>query len=514
MSREQEKKLFDAITQVRDDLIEQAQDTSVSAARPMWQRWGAVAACAILVFGIGGFLLQNLHLFMSGFGAGGSGHAEGTVFMSYAGPILPLTLRSQQDGVSASRHISYDFSLANEEFLSVRGAQVRDGYTLYNSSHQEKNVTALYPFTGDFDSLSELKPSILVNGQAVQPILHAGSYSGGFTGAVGDGEEGSLNLKLLNSWEGYKTLLEDGRYLERALSPYPTLSQKVIVYEFTDFTAPLEEYPAATYSIAFTIDPKKTCALQYGFEGTEWDENGYRRFSTFVPDGVSMRPERKLLIVLGDDISEYQLQGYKNGLCEEGNRLDGVTANITRHEAVLSDVVRQLAAEYFLQYGNGDEGFPSGISEEMFIGAVAELLYQYGVFSDMVAERYEYGSLLDVFSETCSLKRVMYLEFPLVIPAGGSVSIEASLHKNPSRDFSCSGSENAGLQGYDMLTQLGSNLRFETLTAEITNTKNIEIVRGNFGFDLSQNITSVDLDPAIEHYYLEIRPIEDNVNQD
>ena len=56
-----------------------------------------------------------------------------------------------------------------------------------------------------------------------------------------------------------------------------------------------------------------------------------------------------------------------------------------------------------------------------------------------------------------------------------------------------------------MVTRLGSSLHFETLTAEITNMEDIEIIRQNFGFDPSAGITRVTLDPFIEHYYLQIK---------
>ena len=56
-----------------------------------------------------------------------------------------------------------------------------------------------------------------------------------------------------------------------------------------------------------------------------------------------------------------------------------------------------------------------------------------------------------------------------------------------------------------MVTRLGSNLHFSGLTAELVNTKLINIVRQNFAFDPSAGITKVTLDPFVEHYYLEIK---------
>lgn len=505
MSRKQEKKLYDGITYIHDDIIEAALDTQLRANRQKWRKWAAIAACAVVVIGIsGGLVLQNLLPFGGNAGSSGSGHAEGSsVFMSYAGPVFPLTISEPDDTVTASRNITYDFALANEDDLRVWGTNVIDSYTLSNTSEKDKTIIALYPFVGNFDELQEQMPDMTVDGQQVSPILYAGSYSGRFTGVYGDDKpDGSENILQLNSWEGYKSLLEDGSYQSNAFSPYPALSQQVIVYNFSDFNAPLEEYDAATQEISFTIDPDKTTILQYGFEGGELGDDGFRRYSYFVPDGVSMRSNTKLLIVLGDDITNYTLQGYKNGATENGNELNDVSVTVTRSQEVLSDVMGRLIDDFFATYGDGTM---QTVPDEMFLGAVSEFLYEYGLLSDTTRDRYQYGMLEDIISETKNLKRVFYLEFPVTIHAGETVSVTAAMHKKPSFDFACSGSKNVGVQGYDMVTRLGSNLHFSGLTAELVNTKLINIVRQNFAFDPSAGITKVTLDPFVEHYYLEIK---------
>lgn len=505
---EREKKLFDAITGIRDDLVEQAQNTKPKAKRPKWQAWGAIAACAVLVVGVGSIMLwQNLLPFggSSGdAGSSGNGHEDGsTVFMSYAGPVFPLTLSQQDSQVTADRHIAYDFSLAHEDSLRVWGAGVQDSYVLSNHSEQERTVSLLYPFAGNFNELTEQMPAITMDGEMVSPILYPGGYSGGFTGVHGeDDPEGSSNILHLNSWEGYKTLLEGGSYQDNALSPHPELDQKVTVYEFSDFKAPLDKYDAATQAITFTINPEKTTILLYGFNGGDYGEGGQRRFSYFVPNETRRESDEKYIIVLGDDIGEYTLQGYKNGATEQGNELDGVSATVTRTERILSDVLSDVVDDFLSVYGDG-EGL--SVPNEVFLGAVSEFMLEYGLLSTSVRDRYELGMLEDIISETKNLDRVFYLEFPVTIPAGESVSMMASLHKRPSYDFHCSGSDNVGIQGYDMVTRLGSNLHFKTLMAEITNIGDIKIIRQNFGFNPSTGITKVTLDPAIKHYYLEIK---------
>lgn len=220
---------------------------------------------------------------------------------------------------------------------------------------------------------------------------------------------------------------------------------------------------------------------------------------------MSMRRDTKLLIVIGDDITDYTLQGYKNGACEKGNELDGVLATITREERVLYEVLGELIHDFFEQY---DDGKSLVVTKEMFLGAVSEFMVKYGLLSDSVRDRYQYGMIEDIISETLNLQRVFYLEFEIMIPADKSISVTADMHKKPSYDFAYSGSNNKGIQGYDMVTLLGSNLSFDALTAELTSTDPIEIIRQNYGFNLPQGVTKVDLDPTEEYYYLEIRPLE------
>ena len=311
--------------------------------------------------------------------------------------------------------------------------------------------------------LGEQLPVVSVDKHQVLPELYAGGYSGGFTGVYGsDNPDGSENILQLDSWEGYKSLMEDGNYQNNAFSPYPELSQQVTVYTFTGFQAP-EEYDAATQAISFTIDPDKTMIMQYGFNGGEYREDGFRRFSYFVPRPEQRHRSTKLLIVIGDDLL-IKLEGYKNGACEAGNELEGVSATVTRSVQDLSQVMRQLIGDFFEQY---DSEYVPVVSKDMFLGAVTEFFYQYGLLSESVRDRYQYGMVEDIISETNTLDRVFYLEFPITVPAGGSITITADMHKEPSYDFYCSGSDNKGIQGYDMVTRLGSNLLFARLTAEL-----------------------------------------------
>ena len=110
--------------------------------------------------------------------------------------------------------------------------------------------------------------------------------------------------------------------------------------------------------------------------------------------------------------------------------------------------------------------------------------------------------LEDIISAAQTNDRVFYLSFDLVIPSGGQVEVTALTCKDASMDFI---GDDAGEDGYDMATRLGSNLTFTGQTASISNYDHIEITGQNFGFDPDHAIDQVELDAAQEHYWLEVR---------
>ena len=479
---------------------------------------------------------------------------EVNAFMSYAGPVFPLTLREENTSISADRSITMDFEpwvpvwISNEEEAASRtnlteaekqdvldtynewypeGGRyqtsdniiVTDTYTLSNKSTEDQTVSILYPFASSLKDLSKNRPTISVNDEIIDTKLHAGSYAGTFQGAWENWAEthenpGSLNLQYIESWTGYQTLLSDGSYLRRALGEYPDLSDiPVIVYTFTDPWGPEEDddagIPNPSMRIMFELDYEKTKVLSYGFHSASNDrENG------IMGRGFSIREEGErwydnpyFLIIIGDDVQNMTYQGYVTGGWDNDAKVEaGVT--ITRTESNLETALREAASFYYgemTDVENYVETDPE-YGFEMYYGLLKEHLVSYGVLSENGAARYDSGWIEDL--DVVGVDRVFWLEAEITIPAGESVTVIATFEKEPSFDFHCANTENKGINGYDMVTTLGSNLRFTQQTACLEDRGQIEIVRQNFGFDLENGVKDVILDLNQAHYWMEIRKLE------
>ena len=186
-----------------------------------------------------------------------------------------------------------------------------------------------------------------------------------------------------------------------------------------------------------------------------------------------------------------------------------MSCSVTRREMTLEAVLDWVCRDSLERYGEDWVSEDGPVNFSMYRRAAAELLVRYGPLSGSPMDRYADGRLDDLLMETLGQERVLYLSFPVTVPAGGSVEVECAFWKAPSYDFGGSGSENEGLQGYDLVTGLGSSLVFTRQSAGLVNLENVELAGQNFGFEPEDGVSSVELDLEQEHYYLEIRPIEE-----
>lgn len=513
------ERLLEAIGSVDEVLLERSEQKVFR-----WKKlcmFVAAAACITLVFaGIHNRTVHNGNT-SDGMGSGNGGHADGSaVFMNYEGPVFPLALMQQEEAVTAERNITFDFANYGQESEgqkdgaseSVAGygksCMVMDDYILENTSDEDKVVTAVYPYAGSFYSQEHLKPRVQVDGKCVEANPLAGIYSNATEELRGvQVPLGIASTGYMDSWEKYKELLSDGSYMQSAFAETRKLSEPVVVYQFTDSSAPYQKYPAATLAMDFTL-PEGVKIFSYNIEGWRWDAKTRScQYSYFVREGKNNN-ELKALVVLDGDIGDYTLQGYEDGGCEENEKAADITAKVTRRETTLGALLQEVLDDYCTaaEYTRGedvDDMFERG----QIYAVIAEYFNQFGQWDADVTERIE-GRLNEIIDDIVYAPRVFYLPFEVVIPANGSVRIQACLLKEPSFDFECKGTGNAGIDGYDMVTRLGSNLDFIRQTAAMEDRDAVEIVRQSFGFDLKRGVKKVELDLEQEHYYLEVRQLE------
>lgn len=511
--------LYDAITLIDDDLIDEA-GTYIPKVRKVihWKRWAALAACLVLAVGIGGGARLG---WFDGMGASsadgapntsaGEGFDGGSTFMSYAGPVFPLSTLEAADTLTASREITLDFANWAEKSYGS-SITVSDAYSLTNTSAEDRTVTLLYPFVSSLMDLDEFTPALTANGAEVETDLIYGLYAGGFQGVLGaDDPEGSSNLEPLTSWKGYKALLSDNSYLKAAMDAPPDLSGiPATVYEFTNPQGPEESksIPNPSVRVTFDMDYDKTTVLTYGFHSGSFDpENGKMGRGFSIPQSFQSDYGKPFyLIILGDDVENMEIDGFVTGGWSTQTKLDDFSVDVQRYETDLDSILRK-AASYIYDNNAWQYSDTLAIDFETYYALYCDYLTTYGILAEDCKDRYDLG-MLEELSEVGSVDRVCYLQAEITIPAESETTVLAVMQKAASFDFHCAHTSNQKVKGFDLVTQLGSTLSFTGQSAALLDHGLIEIVRQNFGFDLEAGIKTVELDSAVEHYYLEVRRIE------
>lgn len=502
--------IFEALTDISDQNLE-----TKSKKRRWWLPLTAMAAVLALAVGLlprmGGMSSKT-----SGIEASVREPQEdgATAFMSYAGPVFPLT--AMEDGLSAVRDLTWDFSpwkpvwysiddmmaelpdsLTESERAETRelyeqwypeggyertgtSVLVTDSYTLSAAG----DYTLVYPFVSSFRDLEADLPTLTQNGRTLDCTLYAG--------AGGQSE--------LSAWTDYKAVLESGDDLKNALSGAESVTDTpVIVYRLADVAAPdkSDEAVNPTIELSFELDYDDTQILTYGFNGGSFDREAGNMSSNCSVGQARYREEMHMLIVLGEDIGEIAISGYRTGDCSAGNQLEGVSARIVREETTLGAILTEVIEGYMRQFELDGPAIPEG---ELFYNVVCRTLEEY----DETAQ-YFFEGLEFLMSDIQGRQRVFYLAVP-VTAAEGDV-IEAGMRKAASFDFYCGDTKNRGVNGYDMVTQLGSSIRFTGQTAGVENFEECVIVGQNLGLDPEKGVFRVELDVDAEHYYLEVRRV-------
>ena len=306
---------------------------------------------------------------------------------------------------------------------------------------------------------------------------------------------------------------------QNALGAGPDVSGvPVTVYQFTDPYGPPEDeeagVPNPSLQVGFDLDYSRTAVLTWGFHAGSFDrENGtmIQGFSIPQPGELGYGEDVYYLLVLGEDIQNMTTGGYVTGGADPDTEpLEGCGVTVERYESDLDTMLREILAPTWAG-ATWEDAMSRTARSSMWTsrpgtGRCWSICWPTGVLSPSGAERYGAGWLEDIASDVDTIDRVCWLEAEITIPAGGSVTLAASMTKEASYDFYCAHTENQGVKGYDLVTAPGLQPRPAPARPPLWRTRgHIEIVRQNFGFDLEAGVTEVALDPAEPHYYLEIR---------
>ncbi len=520
------QKIFDAITNIKDEYITEANVEKLRKKKLSgWAKSGIAAAAAIAVFaGIGA-----IHIPLMGAGSGGGSNREpGTNYMSYAGPAFPLaTLEELSTDVIFERETDFDFSPYyphEESYESSKGetvtytawdndAVITDTYKITNNGTEDITFTGVYPVAGSINMPKERLPKITVNGEKSEIELKIGPYSNKFIPVLGSNDtEGTANLFLNQSWEEYKILLEGSEYQEAAFDENPTLDIAVKVYTFTveylDDIAVIDALDNPDFSISYNYDFEKTNIFYMGFNGGRFSsKDGFGEVNTGVPKSFNPDYQRKTahIIVLGDDLSNMEIKcyDYADGAKTPTSayKINTQIREMTIGEILLEQIKWQNdRTEY---WGEEEITLREMMTDEEYLGYVAEYMYANTMFAEDPKDRYSSNMLDDILNDVSIVSRVIYSTFEITVPAGETVTVEAKTLREASYDFY--GKRNSeDLEGFDLVTKVGTNLLFTKQTASVSKTEYIEIIYNNFGFDLENGITKVTLGNE-EHYYLEIK---------
>jgi hypothetical protein len=204
---------------------------------------------------------------------------------------------------------------------------------------------------------------------------------------------------------------------------------------------------------------------------------------------------------MGEDISDYSLQGYKNGALEEKVDFE-YTAQ--REEMTLGEFLHFAAeqeAESLRQSQGAD--VPAADTDVLY-AALVELWQTYGTFGAFPADRYSVARLDDVLMDAWAIDRVIYSGFDATVPADGSITVTASMTVPIYIGGSYWEGYNVENAQVVLLTYAGSNIDFSSISASVELAGGVQIVSDNFGFDADSGISSITLAMPEDEYYIEI----------
>ncbi len=413
----------------------------------------------------------------------GEGRSAGS-YDDYAGPIMPLTTVSGGEGVTAQRYVDFDFSTYGEIYdpsiFDPSEVLITDTYQLTNETGEDKALSLAWPYVILTGKERGFFPTITADGQEVQPEIYFAM----------DTDRAFSRAK---SFDYYKKRLAEKDYFASAMEKPVIADIPVKAYHFTDITYNGDRKGTTPFlTLTFTIPEGVSVWTR------EYDvlKNGEEKdsYTLWFRDSLDEEDAAWLFVSNGD--IENLTFGGRLGRNVQG---DGAPADVDYAyeivETSFEDLMWKFAKEYVYR------------AEENYSGLITpEILYRDTMkrLGGTMGEGYDpmFGTVVHCVEDELEFAflgtGLQYMVFPVTVPAGGSITVEGKYWKEASYFFD----ETNHREGYEIATQMGSDLHFTELTASIQNTQWIGIRNEDLGFGQDGGASQTTLDLSQERYSL------------
>ncbi len=454
MNTDKAIRLYDAITEIREDWVEDALPPEKIRRHPHLRAGAAVAAIIPLVL-LAAFALAHIpgsgtgrpHSAMPT-GGGITAHSLGDAFAHYPGPVLPLTAEGDHPALTLSRDLDLDLGA----FYAKDTCTTTDTYTLKNTGDSPETVTLLYPFAAELRSGTDAVPALTVEGETVTPEPVVGP-------SVPAGAD----------WRDYLALMQRGDF---AL-PDPTalLARPVTVYELRDcWGEKTAQAVNPTLSLEYSRDREKTAVLSWGFNGSREDGETCARSRSVPQPGTPGYGVSAYVLVLGEDIRDPVLRAYTDGGCVTPLAEAGGT--VLRRESTLGEMLALCCTQdmRWREPEGTEPALEDSLSPEELAAALVSFALEQGLWEEGQPGDLHDGMVEDVLSRCLEARRILLLPFTVTIPAGGSVTIIARSLREAGYDPGTVGSGKTP-RGFDALSAKAGALPLEGETVGLRGLK-------------------------------------------
>ncbi len=513
------EELFDAIGYIDDELIFRSDTVKKSRIITMTRGIAAAAACAAIVIGAGiainripaneGITSETQTTVQDG-GNGpikfdpsnpiyddkpaepskDYGMSPELSWVDFnAGPIMPVTFAEENGNITAERKLEYDFTDVTKE--SKGKVDVSDSYTLTNNSDSEQTVTMYYPYISDISGLSEDMPAVKINEQTKKAVLLNGAY-------FGKDSNGTLRLfEPTVSADEYGYMLEEVKPLDvNYMQEF--LDKKVMVYEFGNFETGVYPTESVSFEVSFRTDNPESVYTSDAFS-TDYDGE-YLTVSFIVDSAMNGKPA---VYFIDDAPEKYTVQGYNYIDTTSENKSDEIKADVNEYEATVKDIIEQ-----HISGKNGTDSLDKLYSER--VAQMFSDMYKWNTDGVYTAEDdifYE-ASVSDIVYTVSECESVYIVSETITIAAGESVSVCFDYVKQGTYCTNEPQKEFRDNYCYDNMPCFGTNVDFTSQSTAICEEGNISIESQNYGFDIENGVTEVQLELEAERYYMIVKVLK------